>query len=90
MGYFHESEKSLLPKEIKFLKQGVVFKHLKVFALKMRADELLEREYCIKKNDFSIRRPLSGDSMTTIKSIITKKDKNKDDVISTGRIASPR
>lgn len=81
MAYFNESEKSLLAKEIKFLKQGVVFKHLKVFALKMRTDELLEREYWIKKNDLSMRRPLSGDSMTTIKSI-TKKDKNKEDVTS--------
>lgn len=90
MAYFNESEKSLLPKEIKFLKQGVVFKHLKVFALKMRQDELFEREYWIKKSDFTIMRPRSGDSMTTIKSIITKKEKPKDDNAAMSHIASPR
>ena len=81
MAYFNESEKSLLPKEIKFLKQGIVFKHLKVFALKVRPDELIEREYWIKKTDHL--RPRSGDSQTTINSIkkCEKKDAN-DDILS--------
>lgn len=78
MAYFNESEKNLTPKELKFLKQGVVFRHIKVFALKLRHDEILEREYYIKKNgignEYSNLRPRSGDSMTTIRSL-SKKDK---------------
>ena len=83
MAYFNECEKSLQPKEIKFLKQGIVFKHLKVFAFKMRADELIEKEYWIKKSDYSRCRPRSGDSATTIKSIKKhEKKETKDDCIS--------
>ena len=56
--------------------QGIVFKHLKIFSLKMREDELVEREHWIIQNDFSKTRPRSVDSETSIKSI-TKKEKRE-------------
>ena len=92
MAYFNESEKNLTPKELKFLKQGVVFRHIKVFALKLRHDEILEREYYIKKNgignEYSNLRPRSGDSMTTIRSL-SKKEK-KLEAIDKDSASSPR
>ena len=48
---------------MQFLKQGVVFKYLKLFHLNMRPDELNAREHYIKMGDFSrVKRKQSSDS----------------------------
>ena len=59
--YYSEMDKQgmLNKNEVKFIKKGIVFKHLKLVHLNMRPDELAEREHFMKTGSFTKWRPRS-------------------------------
>ena len=68
MAYYRDKEKRghLTPKEIKFVKGGVVFRYLKLMVFSMRPDELDIKAHYIKKGEGHKVRPRSGDSTNTV------------------------
>ena len=52
----------LLKNEKEFIKQGVMFNHIKLAVFGMRPDELRERMYFIKSGQYDKLRPSSGQS----------------------------
>ena len=65
LAYYKEMEAlgCFKKKETDFLKQGIIFKYLKLFHFNMRPDELNEKEHFMKIGDFSrVRRSISEDS----------------------------
>lgn len=66
LAYYKEMEAigCFKKKETDFLKQGIIFKYLKLFHFNMRPDELNEKEHFMKLGDFSkIKRSHSEESL---------------------------
>ena len=65
----------LTPAEQKFIKSGVVWKPIKMAVYGMRPDEIDEKVFFIKKKQYHMLRPLSGDSSKSLKSSTSKAPK---------------
>lgn len=67
MAYYRDKEKLLNPKEIKFVKKGVVFRYIKNMVFSMRPDELDIKAHYIRKGEVHRVRPSSSESTNTVK-----------------------